>query len=142
MAYADLEQIVIGWLIANVFPGAGTSRVRVGEGGSDLPDNVIHAERLVTVEKIQSSPGDAVPTLDIADLEVNAYARNRLRARTVAEQVRAGLRYQLPGHTDPSTGAFVKQVRALAPPAEAPWESADTSRYLATYRIWLHHSPV
>lgn len=141
MAYADIEQIVIGWLIVNVFPGAGTDRVRVTEGGSDRPDNLIQAARVVTVEKVPSA-GDDTPTLDIVDLEVNCYARNRARTRQIADQVRAGLRYQLPKHTDPDTGAFITQVRTSRPPVEAPWETKDTVRYLASYRLWVHHAPV
>jgi hypothetical protein len=142
VAYADIEQIVIGWLVVNVFPGAGVDRVRVTEGGSDRPDNLIATARVVTVEKIPSSAGDTTPTLDVVDLEVNCYARNRARTRDMAEQVRTALRYQLAKHTDPGTGAFITQVRTSRPPVEAPWETKDTVRYLASYRLWVHHSPV
>lgn len=142
MAYADPETIAIDWLRANVFTGTGDNRVLVVDGGLDAVRNKQHAARFVTVDKLLSSPGDATPTLDIADLEINYFARNRDRARALATTAHPALRYLLPKYTHPGTGAFVKQVRVFSGPAEAPWESRDTARYLASYRLWIHHNPL
>lgn len=140
MPYADPEQILATWLTTNVFPGTGQDRVRVVTG-EDLPKNLQHAQRVVRVVQIQS-PGDAQPTLDIADLELNWYARTRDRARDIANQTRAAMRYQLEKATDPATGAFVKQVRFLASPAQAPSDTSAFFRRVATARLWIHHNPL
>lgn len=141
MPYADPERIVKSWLVANVFPGAGEDRVRVVTG-EDFPLNVQQSMRLVRIVQIPSSPGDAVRTMDIADLEINTYARTRDRVRDLANEVRVAMRYQLEKATDADTGAFVKQVRWLASPAQAPSESAMFLRRVATARLWIHHNPL
>lgn len=141
MPYADPEQVVQRWLTANVFPGAGEDRVRVVTG-EDFPLNEQQSMRLVRIVQVPSSPGDAVLTLDIADLELNWYARTRDRVRDLANQTRVAMRYQLEKATDPDTGAFVKQVRWLASPAQAESESSMYFRRVATARLWLHHNPL
>lgn len=141
MPYADPEQIVATWLRTNVFPGTGEDRVRVVTG-EDFDLNTQQSMRLVRVVQIPSSPGDAVITLDIADVELNWYARTRDRVRDLANQTRAEMRYRLEKATDPTTGAFVKQVRWLAAPAQAPSESSMYFRRMATARLWLHHNPL
>lgn len=142
MAYADIESITIAWLADVVFTATGTDRVRVSEGGTGRPQNLRHAERLVTVEHASSSPGDADMTVDVVDLEVAAFARTRARARELASQTRAALRYQFEKYTDVASGAFIMQVRATSPPIEAPWEARDTTRFVAVYRLWVHHNPL
>lgn len=143
MPYADPEQIVKSWLITHVFPGVGEDRVRVFTGEVIPAElNVQHSQRLVRILQISSSPGDAVVTLDIADLEINCYARTRNRVRDLANQVRVSMRYQLERSTDPDTGAFVKQVRWLASPAQVPSESSGFQRRMATCRLWIHHDPL
>ncbi len=141
MAYADPEQVVQDFLVALVYPGAGEDRVRVVVG-ENLPDNLQHALRVVRVVQIPSSPGDAQPTLDVADVELNWYAGTRDRARDLSNTTRAAMRYQLPQWTHPASGAFVTQVRWLAAPAEAPSESSMFHRRMATARLWLHHNPM
>lgn len=141
MPYADPEQIVSDYLKTVTFPGAGQDRVRVVVG-EDMPENLQHALRVVRVVQIPSSPGDAVPTLDIADVELNWYAGTRERVRDLASTTRAGLRYGLEKTTHPATGAFIKQVRFLAAPAEAPSETSMFRRRLATCRLWIHHDPL
>lgn len=141
MPYADPEQIVATWLRTNVFPGAGQDRVRVVTG-EDFLLNIQQSQRLVRVVQIPSSPGDAVPTLDVADVELNWYARDLDRVRDLANETRVAMRYQLEQTTDPATGAFVTQVRFLAAPAQAPSESSMFFRRVATARVWIHHNPL
>ena len=141
MPYADPEAIVKAFL-AGVFPTAGADRVRITTGGTDRVRNLQHAARYITVEKLPTSPGDAQPTLDVADVEVNYFARNRDRAKNMANTAHVALRYLMERHTDPATGAFVKQVRVTGAPAETPWDESDTARYTATYRLWIHHNPL
>lgn len=138
MAYVDIETIAINWLTALVFTDTGTDRVRVA---AEVPSNWQPASRLVTVAKSPSSPGDGVITLDVVDLDVDCYARTRTRARALAEQVRAAFRLQLPLHTDPATGAFIRAVATITPPVPAPWEAEAIVRFTATYRLWVHHNP-
>lgn len=143
MPYADPELILQRWLIANVFPGVGQDRVRVVVGELDPEElNVQHSQRLVRVTQIPSSPGDAVPTLDIADLEINWYARDRERVRALTNQTRVAMRYQLERATDATSGAVVTQVRWFAAPADAPSESSMFRRRVATARLWIHHNPL
>jgi hypothetical protein len=139
--YADPERVVADWLTANVFVDSGPDRVRVVRG-EDLPGNIHLAQRVIRVVQIPSGPGDTLPTLDIADVELNWYARTRDRVRELADTTRAELRYRLPKTTHPGSGAFVKQVLMLGGPAEAPSESSAFHRRLATVRIWLHHNPL
>lgn len=141
MPYADPEQVLATWLRTNVFPGAGEDRVRVVTG-DDFDLNVQQSMRLIRVVQVPSSPGDAVLTLDIADLEINWYARDRDRVRDLANEARAAMRYQFERTTDAATGAFVKQVRFLSVPAHAPSESSMYFRRVATARLWIHHNPL
>jgi hypothetical protein len=143
MPYADPEQLVATWLVANVFPGSGQDRVRVETGEVDPEKfNVQHAMRLIRIVQLPSSPGDAEPTLDIADLELNWYARTRDRARDIANQTRAEMRYRLEKATDPTTGAFVKQVRWPGTPVQVPSDTAMYFRYRGTARLVIHHNPL
>lgn len=141
MPYADPEQIVSDYLTSVVHPGAGQDRVRVVTG-EDMPDNLQHALRVIRVVQIPSSPGDAQPTLDVADVELNWYAGTRDRVRDLASTTRVGLRYGLEQWTHPGTGAFVTQVRFLAAPAQAPSETSMFMRRMATARLWIHHNPL
>lgn len=143
MPYADPELIVQRWLIANVFPGAGQDRVLVTTGEPNPGDqNIQHSQRLVRVKQMPSSPGDDQPTLDIADLEINCYARKPDRVKAIANQVRLSLRYQLEKSTDAETDAFVKQVRWLSVPTLVPSDTAMFTRFRATVRLWIHHNPL
>jgi hypothetical protein len=143
MPYADPEQIVQRWLIANVFPGAGTDRVLVTTGEPNPSDqNIQHSQRLVRVKLLPSSPGDAVPTLDIADLEINCYARSPDRVKAITDVIRVAMRYQFEKSTDATTGAFVKQVRWLSVPTLVPSDTAMFARFRASARLWIHHSPL
>lgn len=143
MPYADPELVLKRWLVANVFAGTGETRVRVVVGDLDPEElNLQHSQRLVRIVQIPSSPGDTLPTLDVADLELNWYARDRERVRALTDQTRVAMRYQLEKTTDATTGAFVKQVRWLSSPADAPSESSMFRRRLATARLWIHHDPL
>lgn len=143
MAYADPELILKRWLISAVFPGTGQDRVRV-EVGDLTPEeiNFQQAQRLIRIVQLASSPGDTTITLDVADLELNWYARNRQRVRELTDQTRVAMRYQLEGVTDPDTGAFIKQARWLSSPADTPSESSMFRRRTATARLWIHHNPL
>lgn len=143
MPYADPEVIVKAFLTSQVFPGAGTDRVRVVRG-EDFPTqpNVQQSQRLIRVVQIPSSPGDQQPTLDIADVELNWYAGTRDRVRDLANTTRAELRYRLEKWTHPDSAAFVKQVRFLSVPAQASSESSMFQRRTATCRLWIHHNPL
>lgn len=140
---ADVERIVADFLTAAVFPpNPPEDRVLVVTGGIDQLRNIPHSARLVTVEQIPSGTGDPLPTLTVADVELNFFARNRERAKALVYTAHPVLRYQLERHTHPGSGAFVKQVRLLSGLAEVPWDTHDTSRFLASYRLWLHHNPL
>lgn len=143
MPYANPEQILQRWLIAEVFPGVGADRVRVVAGEVDPKAiNIQQAMRLVRIIKLSSSPGDAEPTLDIADLEINAYAATRDRAGDLAEQVRAQTRYRLAKTTDATTGAFVTKVIWPGVPVQVPSDTAMFARFRGTVRLWVHHNPL
>lgn len=143
MAVADVEQIIVDFLTTNVFPTAPPEdRVLVVTGGIDQLRNPQHSARLVTVEQMPSGPGDTLPTLMVADVELSFFARNRERAKSLAFAAHPALRYQLERHTDPTSGALIRQVRMLSGLAEVRWGTRDTVRYLASYRLWLHHNPL
>lgn len=143
MAYADPELILKRWLVSVVFPGTGADRVRVITGELDPEKvNAQQAQRLIRIVQLPSSPGDVEPTLDVADLEINFYARTRERAGEIANQARVAMRYQLEGVTDATTGGFVKQVRWSGVPAEVPSDSSMFRRYRGSARLWIHHDPL
>lgn len=144
MLLADVEQIVADWLSATVLADSG-DRVLVVVGGPQQQPrprrNVTQSARMVTVERIGSSAGDAQPTMDVADVQIDCFARNRERAKQLAYRVHVGMWYQFEAYTHPGTGAFVTQVRVVGAPAQAPWEAETSARYTATYRVWVHHAP-
>lgn len=141
MGYADPETIAADYLKTHVFTSNDDNRVRVVVG-EDRDITLQHSQRIVRIVQQASSPFDAEQTLDIADLDVDCFARTRQRARELAFEVRAQLRYQLAKTTHPGSGAFIKQVRTFTPPTEAPWDVHGMHRQRSTYRLWIHHNPL
>lgn len=140
MPWADPEQVVARFLTGQVFTAGGADRVRVVVG-DEPPSNLQHAQRVVQLVQLPSSPGDAELTLDAADIEINTFARTRDRSRDLAAEVRTAMRWRLPKSTDSTTGAFVTRVDTLGPPVETEWQSSTTHRRMASYRVWIHHNP-
>lgn len=139
MAYPDPETVIRDWLRTNVFTASGDDRVRVEAGVG--PTNTVGASRLVVVTEAPGAPGDAILTLDQADVVVDCYAANRERAKAIAEQVRSGLRgVAIVNHTT-AGGAVVKQVLTLARPTPVPTDRQRLAKVSATYRIWFHATP-
>lgn len=140
MVYADIQKIVIGRLRARLNEDVPLSeRIRVED---DLPGNSQYVNRLVVVGINPGSPGDTTLTIDVTDLDIDAFAGSRDRAQDLAEKVRTEMRVYLPRYTDPATGASIMQVQTFARPAPALWDDASRIvRWSATYRVTVHHAP-
>ncbi len=140
MAYADTQQIVLGRLHTRLNIDVPLSeRIRVED---ELPTNSQYAGRLVVVTVNPGSPGDTTLTLDLVDLDIDAFAGSRDRTRDLAEQVRTEMRVHLSHYTDPASGAFIKRVQTLGRPAPAAWDDASRiERWSALYRLTVHHAP-
>jgi hypothetical protein len=138
VGYPNLEKLTGDWLRANVFVATGPDRVRVAD---EWPDNLQHAARVVCIQRSETSPGDTQVTMDVADLDVDCFARTRQRAMDLAEQVRAELRLRFLHYTDPQTGAFIHKVQTFSGPAVAPYDSSLVVRVAATYRVSVHVDP-
>lgn len=140
MPYPSANRIVQNRLADRLNVGlTGNDRIRVER---QLPTNSQYTNRLIVVTVSPSSPGDTTLTVDVADLDVDAYAGTLDGAEDLAELARYELRLGLPGYTDPDSGAFVMAVQTLARPAWAPWDdAARIERFTASYRITLHAAP-
>lgn len=140
MAYPNLKALIRDWLKTDLNTGvAEANRIRVE---NRLPKNSQYVNRLVVVQAAPTSPGDVQITLDVADLDVDAFAGSDDLACELAEMAREALRIRLPLTTFQPSGAFIKRVSTLVRPDWAPWDDASRiERYTASYRIHSHCAP-
>lgn len=125
LVYAEAESVVRSAL-ASAF-----ADVRVV---TELPANL--GDVLPVVEVSRFGGSDDVLSFDNANVDVDVYAASRGAARTLAEQVRAYMRGQLPGQT--FAGAFVLSVSTISAPMWTPYDNTALRRFNSSYRIRLH----
>lgn len=124
MAYADVEELLIGWLATELSVRCVT----------DLPANVQSILPVVQVTRFGGT--DRFPTLDQPHVDIDCYAADRAGAHDIAEQVRSALRFSLRGQT--VDGAVVSRVETLTGPSWRPYEDEHLRRFGASYRITIH----
>ena len=122
--YVDVEKALIGWLAVR-FP---TSRV-CAELPADLPPLTIQVQRF--------SGGRPTVPFDIANIDVDCYAPDRVQVRELAEQVCHALMYALPRYV--ADGAIFLSADCFSAPSWAPYDNTSVRRMTAAYSIRTHN---
>lgn len=128
MSYVSAELVVRTFLAAQ-FP---TTRV-VTETPADLQDQV----PLLRVVRFGGSDDEL--TLDVARVDVDAFAIGRDAARQLGEDARTALRLKAPGQT--VAGGFIAAVRTESAPSWTPWDDTDLRRFTSTYAVSIRSVP-
>ncbi|MEU5424234.1 hypothetical protein AB0H73_01305 [Streptomyces olivoreticuli] len=129
MTWPDAEAALIAWLA----PRLG---VRVC---TDAPADLDQAVPLVRLRRIGGT--DDGVRLDLALIDVDAFASMRPAAVNLAARVRDALLAALPGAVVPSAAAVFTAASTVTAPAWRPWENTALTRVGATYAVRLHAHP-
>lgn len=121
----DVEALLSTWLPTQV---SGLRAV------TELPAELADAVPLVRVFRIGGP--DPTPGLDVATLDIEAFADARQSARTLAYQIQYALRFKLPGHV--TDAGSVARVRTISGPAWRPYDNPNVRRFGALYEITTH----
>lgn len=120
--FADVELLLVHWLPARLV-GA---RVL-----TDTPADMAKSLPLVQVSRFGGADSD--PVVDVASVDVDAYAATRGDAARLCEQVREALRFGLPGQT--VDGVQVYAVDTIGGPSVRPFDVTGVRRFGATFRL-------
>lgn len=127
--YVDVETLLIAWIKAKL------GFVNVTD---ELPTNLvdlIRTDPVIVVERFGGA--DAVPTLDVARVDIDVYANSRSGAKTHAETIRVKVRTQLPRYV--YSGSVVSKTATLSAPTVVPYDSRNSVRHCAaSYQVHLH----
>lgn len=130
MPFVAAESVVRGWLATHFTPTPVVT---------ELPADL--ATLIPLIQVVRFGGGDDLPVLDTAHIDVDTFASTRDGARLLAEQVRAALRFQLPGQT--AGGGFVAAVSTISAPRWVPYDNTtDLRRFVASYRITIRSVPI
>lgn len=126
---ADIEQILVDYLAAQL-------QVRTC---TELPAELAVPDTLpiVQVEEV-FGPGESVPSLDVCDVDIDAYAETRPDAKDLAERVRSLIMYDLPGRTFANGLVSISKVSTDRKPSRLPYDDSGIRRFGAAYRITVH----
>ncbi|PSJ29557.1 hypothetical protein B7P34_06730 [Streptosporangium nondiastaticum] len=125
--WPDAEAALIAWLT----PHLG---VRVC---TDTPADLDHAVPLLRLQRIGG--GDDGFRLDLAVVDLDAFAVTRAGAADLATRARTALLADLPGSALPDV--VFTSAATVAAPAWRPWASQAVTRIGATYAVRLHTRP-
>ncbi|MEU3355274.1 hypothetical protein [Streptomyces sp. NPDC037389] len=127
--WPDAEAALVAWL-----PG-------LLDGARVCTDTPADLEAALPLVRLYRSGGtDDGFRLDVATVEVDAFAATRAEAVHLATRVRSLLLEALPGTTAvPATGGVVfTACSTIAAPAVRPWANSAVVRVGATYTVRLH----
>lgn len=127
MEYAPAELLIRDWLNTRFAP----ARV-VTETPADL------ASVLPCIQVSVFGGGDDVAGIDDTNFDIDYFAADRTTARAGAESVRGALRFELPGQQLDT--AFVLELLTISKPSYVPYDNPNLRRFVASYRIRLHHT--
>jgi hypothetical protein len=126
---ADAEKLLIEWL-------AEQTAVRaVEEVPAGYPGDVETPEPLIHVDELPG-PGESVPTVDEAIVDLYFYAADRPTARALAEQCRSLVTYQLPLAVFDDGKTTIPKTHVTRP-SRLPFPGA-VHVYIATVRMTVH----
>lgn len=128
MDFADVEKLLVGWLKTQLTP------VRVV---TETPANLQAVLPVIQVGRVGGADRDVV--IDNALVTVDCFGASREAAKTLAEQVRTALRFQLPGHA--TTDCVVTKTTTVSAPAWRPWDDTSLRRFGASYQITFTARP-
>lgn len=131
------ELVIRGWLAAR-FP---TWRVV-----TEMPKDVTLPGYLPLLHVSRFGGFNARPALDTVVMDVDAFALSgsgiedpRDAVRSIAEQIRDALLFELPGYT--VNGATVTGVITTAAPVFKPYDNTNLRRFGGTYTVYVKPSP-
>ncbi|MEW2580130.1 hypothetical protein [Streptomyces syringium] len=127
MTWPDAEAALVAWLA----PRLG---VRVC---TDTPADLDDVVPLVRLRRIGGS--DDGFRLDLAVMDIEAFAATRAEAAALAARTRDAVLSALPGSAVPS--AVFTAASTLSAPSWRPWENPGLTRMGATYAVRLHARP-
>ncbi|MFI9204037.1 hypothetical protein [Streptomyces sp. NPDC053048] len=127
--WPDAEAALVAWLT----PHLG---VRVC---TETPADLDHAVPLLRLQRIGG--GDDGFRLDLAVVDIDAFAATRAEAAGLAARTRGALLGKLPGAIAPTAAAAFTAASTVSAPAWRPWENPAVTRIGATYAIRLHRHP-
>ena len=128
MPFVAAESLIHNWLATHFSP----TRVV-----TELPANLATQVPIIQVTRFGGS--DDLPVIDHAHVDVDTFAATRDASRALAEQVRAALRFQMPGYA--SSGYAVQSVTTISAPRWVPYDDTGLRRFVASYRITIHSNP-
>lgn len=128
MPFVAAEPLIRSWL-AGRFPAP----VRVV---TELPADL---ETVPVLQVTRIGGADSLPVLDVANVDVDTFGPSREAARDLAEEVRAALRFELPGSV--IEGALVAEVTTISAPRWVPYGNPNVRRFVASYRITIRSTP-
>lgn len=125
---ADIERLLTAWMEAQL-------EVRAV---AELPADLYTAGNLpiLHVEEVPG-PGWSIPTIDVCDVDIDAYAIGRQPSRDLAEQARA-LVMAMAGRVFDDGLTVVSKVETLRKPTPLPYDDSDLRRMGGGYRFTLH----
>lgn len=116
---------------------------------TETPHDLARELPVIRVRRIGGQ--DTVLTLDVANIDVDAYAIGEAAATALAEQVRTSLRLNAEGQTiagveetqltPAEPPALIAQVDTISAPKWVPYDNTALRRISATYRIAIRSIP-
>ncbi|WP_370421955.1 hypothetical protein AB8O64_27605 [Streptomyces sp. QH1-20] len=128
MSWPDAEAALVAWLA----PQLG---VRVC---TDTPADLDAVVPLVRLRRVGGS--DDGFRLDLAVMDIEAFAATRAEATDLAARIRDALLTDLPGSA-PTVAAVFTAASTISAPSWRPWENPGLTRMGATYAVRLHARP-
>lgn len=126
---AEAEAVLVAWL-KTAFPSA---RV-VTETPANLGDLVASGTNVIAVSRFGGAD-DEIRVFDNPVMDFDCYAPTRAAARTLAHEVRASIRADLPGET--VAGAFIERARTISGPLWTPYDNTTLRRFTYSAQIRL-----
>jgi hypothetical protein len=124
--YAGVDSLLVTWA-AGHFPNMRAC--------TEVPANI--DELLTTkdaVVRFQRFGGtERSVSLDDANVDVDVFAPTAAQAEDFAAQIRAALKFNLPGQT--VGAAVVIRVNTINGPSWRPWDNTKVRRYGASYQV-------
>lgn len=122
--FPDIEQLLVDYL----------HEVTNRRVLTDLPSNLDQILPVVRLTRVSGADDDY--KLDRPIVDVDVYAQDRAGAFSLARQVQALLRFELPTTTRP--GGVVTAVSTIVGPRWLPDTNTNLRRVQATYEVFAH----